>query len=400
MAAPRPWWSRPSAAPARAGPSASAGLRRRTRRPSPGPPGRRARVAPRRQPAGGRLSNEEQEARRRAIELATQAQAERAAAAAAEQARRDAAAREQAAAAAAAANAAQAEAAAARAAAEAARAEASKLTAAAPAKPAAKRAPAARPPPDARPGAGPGPVGRRADAGPRAGRARRRAARPSGGQFRPAHAQGPDPARAPIDRPAFGARSAREEAMGGGESNPIPTVRRPRPRARAVQSGRAGPLFGPEPASGPRRGPSGRRPHRPRRPPGPERARRPRPMSRVPAARRRRLRPSGQPEDDRDKRFSDAGKAVSRTRGEPKRREGRLTIQSVAGDGDTPSGCARWPRSAGPANARRKSARAAPPTRRTVRVKSSFPTSSPWRTGQPDGRARRRHRQIPDEVRA
>lgn len=70
------------------------------------------------QPAGGRLSNEEQEARRRAIELATQAQAERAAAQAAEQARRDAAARDQAAAAAAAASAAQAEAAAARAAAE------------------------------------------------------------------------------------------------------------------------------------------------------------------------------------------------------------------------------------------------------------------------------------------
>ncbi|MBU2377707.1 MAG: IF-2-associated domain-containing protein, partial [Alphaproteobacteria bacterium] len=62
------------------------------------------------QPAGGRLSNEEQEARRRAIETATQAQAERAAAQAAEQARRDAAARDQAAAAAQAANAAQAEA--------------------------------------------------------------------------------------------------------------------------------------------------------------------------------------------------------------------------------------------------------------------------------------------------
>jgi len=45
-------------------------------------------------------------------------------------------------------------------------------------------------------------------------------------------------------------------------------------------------------------------------------------------------RPVGR-DDDRDKRFSDAGKAVSRTRGEPKRREGRLTIQSVAGDGDT-----------------------------------------------------------------
>ncbi|MEQ7153586.1 translation initiation factor IF-2 associated domain-containing protein, partial [Brevundimonas aurifodinae] len=67
------------------------------------------------QPAGGRLSNEEQEARRRAIELATQAQAERAAAQAAEQARRDAAAREQAEAAERTASAAQAEAAAARA---------------------------------------------------------------------------------------------------------------------------------------------------------------------------------------------------------------------------------------------------------------------------------------------
>jgi translation initiation factor IF-2 len=39
-------------------------------------------------------------------------------------------------------------------------------------------------------------------------------------------------------------------------------------------------------------------------------------------------------DDDREKRFSDAGKAVSRTRGEPKRREGRMTIQSVVGDGD------------------------------------------------------------------
>ncbi|MBX9709396.1 MAG: IF-2-associated domain-containing protein, partial [Caulobacteraceae bacterium] len=57
------------------------------------------------QPAGGRLSNEEQEARRRAIELATRQQAERAKAQAEEQARRDAAAREQAAAAERAANA-------------------------------------------------------------------------------------------------------------------------------------------------------------------------------------------------------------------------------------------------------------------------------------------------------
>ncbi|MBU4137352.1 MAG: IF-2-associated domain-containing protein, partial [Alphaproteobacteria bacterium] len=97
-------------------------------------------------PAGGRLSSEEQEARRRAIELATQAQAQRAQAAAAEQARRDQAAHEQAAAAAQIANAAQIEAAAARAAAEAARAEAAKLTAAAPAPIPTKRAPAAAAP--------------------------------------------------------------------------------------------------------------------------------------------------------------------------------------------------------------------------------------------------------------
>src|SRR5690606_17302952 len=55
-------------------------------------------AAPRSQPAGGGLSAEEQEARRRAIALATQAQAERERAAAAEKAQRDALAREQAAA--------------------------------------------------------------------------------------------------------------------------------------------------------------------------------------------------------------------------------------------------------------------------------------------------------------
>jgi len=44
-------------------------------------------------------------------------------------------------------------------------------------------------------------------------------------------------------------------------------------------------------------------------------------------------RPATGREDDREKRFADnaPGKAVSRTRGEPKRREGRLTIHSVAG---------------------------------------------------------------------
>ena len=51
-------------------------------------------------------------------------------------------------------------------------------------------------------------------------------------------------------------------------------------------------------------------------------------------------RPAGR-DDDREKRFSDAGKAVSRTRGEPKRREGRMTIQSVVGDGDAAEVAAR-----------------------------------------------------------
>jgi translation initiation factor IF-2 len=286
------------------------------------------------QPAGGRLSNEEQEARRRAIELATQAQADRAAAAAAEQARRDAAAREQAAATAAAANAAQAEAAAARAAAEAARAEAAKLSAAAPSpisRPAA-RAPLAPKPVTpalvAPPEPAPAPVAA-TPAPPRPAPP----ARPvvNFGQRVPKA----NPARAPIDRPAFGARSAREEAMGGGEksysdrpasSRPGGTAPRPaepvrysaltpRPAPGSARPGAARPGPGGRPA--PNAPPVAAEVSRPSRAPGGGFAR---PVK---------------PEDDRDKRFSDAGKAVSRTRGEPKRREGRLTIQSVAGDGDT-----------------------------------------------------------------
>jgi translation initiation factor IF-2 len=45
---------------------------------------------------------------------------------------------------------------------------------------------------------------------------------------------------------------------------------------------------------------------------------------------------AGEDDDARGaRRGAAAGKAVSRTKGEPKRREGRLTIQAVAGDGDT-----------------------------------------------------------------
>ena len=282
------------------------------------------------QPAGGRLSNEEQEARRRAIELATQAQAERAAAQAAEQARRDAAAREQAAAAERTASAAQAEAAAARAAAEAARAEASKLTAAAPAKPPA-RAPLAAKPAPAAPTPAPEAAPVAAAPAPAAPAAPPRPAPPARpvvnfGQRVP---KAPNPARAPIDRPAFGARSAREEAMGGGERAYSDRPQGARPPARPAEPVRYSALT-PRPAPGAARpgaartGPGGR--PAPNAPPAEPNVLRP---SRAPGA------ASGRPgkpgEEDRDKRFSDAGKAVSRTRGEPKRREGRLTIQAVAG---------------------------------------------------------------------
>ncbi|MFZ4165103.1 translation initiation factor IF-2 [Brevundimonas sp. NPDC058933] len=302
--------------------------------------------APRGGPAGGGLSIEEQEARRRAIALATQAQAERARAADAEKAAREAAQRDQAAAAEKAANAARAEAAAAQAAADAARAEASKLTAAAP--PAASAKPV--PPKVELPKvelpkplvAAPTPAPAPAPAAP----APRPAppARPvvNFGQRTPKIPTG----RAPIERPAFGGRSAREQAMGEGErpASDRPQVSdRPqgaRPQGDRPQGGRPAAsqtvrysALNPKPAPGAARpgaartGPGGR--PAPNAPPATPDVARP---SRAPTTGFGR---PIRPEDDRDKRFSDAGKAVSRTRGEPKRREGRLTIQSVAGDGDT-----------------------------------------------------------------
>jgi translation initiation factor IF-2 len=143
----------------------------------------------------------------------------------------------------------------------------------------------------------------------------------------------PNPSRAPAG-PAFGGRSAREEAMGGGERaySDRPAPARPSgPAGRPAEPVRYSALT-PRPAPGaarpgPRTGPGGR--PTPNAPPAQAEVARP---SRAPGGGFAR---PVKPEDDRDKRFSDAGKAVSRTRGEPKRREGRLTIQSVAGDGDT-----------------------------------------------------------------
>jgi translation initiation factor IF-2 len=281
-------------------------------------------------PAGGSLSSEEQEARRRAIETATRANAEREQAAAAERARRDQAARDQAVAAEQAANAAQAEAAAARAAAEAARAEAVKL------------APAAAPAPTTRAKAAPvaapvtapveAPKAEAVTPTPTAAAAPPRPAPPARpvvnfGQRVPKPG---NPGRAPVERPAFGGRSARETAMGGGEKSysDRPTTA-PRPQggkpAEPVRYSALNPRPAPGAArpGGARTGPGGR--PAPNQPPAQAEVARP---SRAPGIGFGR---PVKPEDDRDKRFSDAGKAVSRTRGEPKRREGRLTIQSVAG---------------------------------------------------------------------
>lgn len=294
------------------------------------------------------LSASEQEARRRAIELATQQNVERERAAAEERARKDAAAREQAAAAERAASAAQAEAAAARAAAEAARNEAAKLAAAAPApaptkaKPAAPAAPTPAPAPVE--AAAPTPAPTPAPAAPAPAPRPAAPARPvvNFGQRAP---KPQAPGRTPA--PGFGARSAREQAMGGGERSftdrpagaapARPQGDRPqgdRPQgARPAGARPAQPVrysaLDPRPApgarpGGPRTGPGGR--PAPNAPPATPEVARP--------ARAGFGRPAGsRAEEDRDKRFSDAGpgKAVSRTRGEPKRREGRLTIQAVAG---------------------------------------------------------------------
>jgi translation initiation factor IF-2 len=288
-----------------------------------------ARPAPAR--GAGGLSAEEQEARRRAIELATRQQAEREAQAAAERARREAAQREQAARAAEAAKAAEAEAAAARAAAAAAREQAAQMgaPAAAPkaaepvkAEPVKAAAPAETPAQPQTPSQTPPPAPARpaAPARPQVNFGQRAPRQPSG--------------RAPIERPAFGGRSAREQALEGGPARgERPQGDRPQgDRPRAARPGETVRYS----ALAPRPAPGAARPGGPRTGPGA------RPAPNQPPAQPEVARPSragfGRPagsraEEDRDRRFSDAGpgKAVSRTRGEPKRREGRLTIQAVAG---------------------------------------------------------------------
>ncbi len=128
--------------------------------------------------------------------------------------------------------------------------------------------------------------------------------------------------RAPrSDSGGYGARSPRPAGAGGGGSDTV--------RYSALA---------PRPA-GPRTSPGGARPGGPRgassAPSAPEitktaRSAPPR------AGERRPMGGTGEDDDGRGARRGAApGKAVSRTKGEPKRREGRLTIQAVAGDGDT-----------------------------------------------------------------
>ena len=124
-----------------------------------------------------------------------------------------------------------------------------------------------------------------------------------------------------------GERNYSDRPQGAGAASGAPAGRAP--GARPAQPVRYSALD-PRPApgargpGGPRTGPGAR--------PGPNQ-----PPAEAAVARPARAgfgRPAGTGrDDDRDKRFSDAGpgKAVSRTRGEPKRREGRLTIQAVAG---------------------------------------------------------------------
>ncbi len=95
----------------------------------------------------------------------------------------------------------------------------------------------------------------------------------------------------------------------------------------------------PRPA-GPRSGPGGPRPGGPRGAPSAPSAPEITKTARTAPPRAGERRPMGgaQSEDDDGRgarRGAAPGKAVSRTKGEPKRREGRLTIQAVAGDGDT-----------------------------------------------------------------
>ncbi|MFN3817058.1 translation initiation factor IF-2 [Brevundimonas sp.] len=282
-------------------------------RPAPAAPSAPPARAPRAEGPGG-LSAEEMEARRRAIELANRERAEREAQARAEQekAARDAAARKDAEAAA-------------RAAAEAPApkpVEAPKAAETAPVE--ARTAPApveAKAAPKAEVAPAPTPVAAAAPAAPAAPKPDlsappKRAPQVNFGQRAPRK----DAPRERPQPPAFGGQSAREAAMSGRQDAPAAAA----PSSPPAKTVRYSALT-PKPAPGANRS-EGRGAPAPRgapnQPPATPEVARP---SRAPGAgagfgRAR--------EDDRDRRDA---KPVSRGKGEPKRREGRLTIQALAG---------------------------------------------------------------------
>ena len=143
--------------------------------------------------------------------------------------------------------------------------------------------------------------------------------------------------RAP--RPAGAGGGAREGGGFGDRARPPGNYgERPRPTASGGMAAADGTVrysaLSPRPA-GPRTGPGGPRPAGPgmrpsAAPSAPEFTKTAR--SAPPHAGQRR--PGGASDED-DRRGAAPGKALSRTKGAPTRREGRLTIQAVAGDGDT-----------------------------------------------------------------
>lgn len=305
----------------------------------------------------GGLSQEELRARQRAIESAQARAAEQAAAEARARQAQEAAQRE----------------AAAKAAAERAAQEAARAAAApAPAQPVTPPPAPVAPPPQAPVSAAP--AAPRAEAprseAPRQDAPRQDAPRPSAGQTRtyePSRDRRDDRPTTTTYRPApqgdrpFNQRSPRPDAGANfGQRAPRPEgdrPRGPRPDGDRPQGDRGG-YRGDRP-QGDR--PQGDRPQqtvrysalapRPapgaRGPGGPPRGPRPGVPASAPAtpeiqrATRSAPRPGGsvmdrRPDDDDDRRKSAApNKAVSRVKGAPQRREGRLTIQAVAGDGDS-----------------------------------------------------------------
>jgi len=120
---------------------------------------------------------------------------------------------------------------------------------------------------------------------------------------------GPRPDRPQGDRPARAGETVRYSAL-----NPRPAPVRDSARAAAPRPG------------------AGMRPAQPPAAPEIQRATRQAPGARAEVDRR----PDDVDEDgNRRAKGAAPGKAVSRTKGEPKRREGRLTIQAVAGDEDS-----------------------------------------------------------------